>query len=35
MSRAMFSGADAWAVQIKFGFAGFLGLTLMGCYLTA
>ena len=31
----MLSGPEAWAVQIKFGFAGFLGLALMGCYLTS
>jgi hypothetical protein len=31
----MFRGTDAWAVKIKFAFAGFLGLTLMGCYLTS
>ena len=31
----MFSGAEAWGVHIKFGFAGFMAVTLMGCFLTS
>ena len=31
----MFSGSEAWAVQIEFVFAGFMALTLMGCFLTS
>ncbi len=30
----MLGESDAWALQIKFMFAAFMALTLVGCFLT-
>jgi hypothetical protein len=34
-SGAMLSASDAWRRQIKVAFAGFLAVTLAGCFLTS
>ena len=32
--EAMLSESDVWAMQVKFIFASFMALTLVGCFLT-